>query len=64
MENPEYGKVVGLTEQRPVCKSATGDLIAGDTHQFLDLLLCNHKGEEKLVRVPVGSDVVAFFATE
>jgi len=62
MENPCLGRVVDLIEQRPVRKNSKGDLIAGNTQQYLDLLLCNAKGEEKLVRVPVEADVVDFYA--
>jgi hypothetical protein len=61
MENQIVGKVIGLIEQRPVCKNSKGNLIAGDTQQFLDLLLCNAKGEEKLLRVPVDVEVVDFY---
>lgn len=63
MENPvDYGKVVDLIEERPVCRDSKGALLAGNTQQFLDLLLRNAKGDEKVVRVAVGPDVVDFFA--
>ena len=65
MEKPEeIGKVVDLIEERPVRRNSKGELIAGNKQQFLDLLLCNAKGEEKLVRVPVGADVVEFYAAQ
>lgn len=58
----EYGTVVGLIEQRPVYKSTKGDLLAGNKQQFLDLLLRNAKGDEKLVRVPVDEEIVDFYS--
>jgi len=58
----ELGTVAGLVEVRPVVKSQKrDDLIPGDTEQYLDVLLCNSKGREKLVRFPVSPEVVAFY---
>jgi len=56
------GEVVGLVEQRPVVRSIkAGDLIPGNVLSFLDLRLVNILGEEKIVRVPVSSEVVDFY---
>lgn len=69
MEKPEGSgaasvEFVGLSEARPVCKDSKGSLIVGNTHQFIDLLLRNYKGVEKIVRLPVTPDVIEFFAGE
>lgn len=63
MENQNLGRVVDLVETRPVCMGTEGRLVAGDSSSFLDLLLRNAKGEEKLIRVPVPESVVDFYAT-
>jgi hypothetical protein len=56
------GEVVGLVEQRPVIRSnRTNDLIPGNALGFLDLRLVNFLGEEKVVRVPVSSEVIDFY---
>lgn len=56
------GEVVGLVEQRPVIRSIrANDLIPGNTLGFLDLRLVNTLGEEKVVRVPVSSEVIDFY---
>lgn len=56
------GEVVGLVEQRPVVRSIrANDLIPGNTLAFLDLRLVNILGEEKVVRVPVSSEVIDLY---
>ena len=58
----ELGTVVGFCEVRPVVRSRKrDDLIPGDIEQYIDVLLCNSKGREKLVRFPVSAEVVTFF---
>lgn len=56
------GEVVGLVEQRSVVRSIrANELIPGNTQGFLDLRLINTLGEEKVVRVPVSSEVIDFY---
>lgn len=62
MDERNLGKVVGYGEERPVCLGSKGDLIAGPSSVYLDLLLSNSQGDERVLRVPVPEDVATFYA--